>query len=68
MELSANTTYEYKVINNGSWTSTSTAITKTGQTVTMSSYNDNAKITTKNAGAYTFQYDTSSNKLTVIYP
>ncbi len=67
LTLDANTTYEFKVIRNGAWTSNSTPITDSVTDAVFSSgVNDNAKLTTKEAGEYVFAYYDS--KLTVTYP
>ena len=69
VELEANTKYEFKIINNGAWTSCSTAITDTVEGLTFgSNVGDNCSITTKTAGTYVFSYNTSTGKVGVQYP
>lgn len=70
ISLPANKTYEFKVKNGSSWygyTGTYTATTASPFTLSASNGN-NVKITTKCAGIYVFEFDTKTNKLTVIYP
>ena len=67
LTLEANTTYEFKVIRAGAWTSNSTPITDSvTDAVFSSSVQDNATLTTKEAGEYVFAYYDS--KLSVTYP
>ncbi len=69
IELAANTTYEFKVIREGTWTSCATNITdSTGDLVFSKSVSGNAKITTKEAGEYVFSFGISSSRLGVTYP
>ncbi len=69
MTLAANTTYEFKVVREGTWTSCSTPITDTVSGLTFSkSVSGNAKITTKAAGDYVFSFGISSSQLGVVYP
>ena len=69
LTLEANTSYEFKIVKSGSWTSTSTAITDTVTGVTFSaSVGDNATITSKAAGEYVFAYAVDSSSLSVTYP
>ena len=69
LELAAETTYQFKIVNNGVWTSCSTAITGDVSGLSFSSgVNDNATITTAAAGIYTFTYDLVNNTLSVVYP
>lgn len=68
--LAANKTYEFKVKNGSSWygySGTYTATTASPFTLSASNSN-NVKVTTKCAGIYVFEFDTKTNKLTVIYP
>ena len=69
MNLTAATTYEFKVIRDGAWTSYNGTITKDASGLQFSnSTNDNAKIITTVAGDYTFTWTISSSKLAVTYP
>ena len=68
--LDANTTYEFKIESAGAWLSNTGTMEKdncTGWTFE-ESVNDNAKITTEYAGDYTFIWDMTTNKLSVVYP
>lgn len=67
--LEANTTYEFKVVREGKWTSNTTPITgDVEELVFSSSVNDNATITTTYAGDYEFSFGISSSRLAVKYP
>ena len=69
LELAANTTYEFKIIREGAWTSNATAITADVEGLTFSSSVDaNAKITTAAAGTYVFSFGMDSSQLSVKYP
>ena len=69
MNLTAATTYEFKVIRDGAWTGYNGTITKDASGLQFSnSTNDNAKIITTVAGDYTFTWTISSSKLAVTYP
>lgn len=69
MTLAANTTYQFKVVRQGTWTSCATPITDTVSGLTFSkSVSDNATITTKAAGDYVFTFGINSSQLGVIYP
>lgn len=69
LTLEANTTYEFKVIREGTWESCATPITDTVDGLTFSSsVSDNAKITTTVAGDYTFGFGIDNSKLSVTYP
>ena len=69
LELEAETDYEFKVVQNGTWTSYETIITDTvADLVFRSSVHDNAKITTTIAGTYVFAFDVSRSALSVTYP
>ena len=66
----ANTTYEFKIEDAGAWLSNTGTMIKdncTGWTFE-ESVNDNAKITTEYAGDYTFVWDMTTKKLSVVYP
>ena len=71
IELEANTTYEFKVVREGTWTSCKDTLsitdTVTGLTFS-SSVSGNTKITTKDAGVYVFAFGMSDSKLSVTYP
>mgnify|MGYP003288771646 CR=1 FL=1 len=69
LDLEAATTYEFKVVRNGQWTAPKTATTITESVagiVFSSSGQDNVKLTTTEAGTYTFTWNDS--KLAVTYP
>ena len=69
MTLEANTTYEFKVVNNGLWLSTDTAITGDVSGLEFSSsVAYNAELVSKAAGEYVFTFDLSANTLSVKYP
>ena len=66
----ANKTYEFKIEDAGAWLSNTGTMTKdncTGWTFE-ESVNDNAKITTEYVGEYTFVWDMTTKKLSVVYP
>ena len=66
----ANTTYEFKIEDAGAWLSNIGTMTKdncTGWTFE-ESVSDNAKITTEYVGEYTFVWDMTTKKLSVVYP
>ena len=66
----ANKTYEFKIEDAGAWLSNTGTMTKdncTGWTFE-ESVNDNAKITTEYVGDYTFVWDMTTKKLSVVYP
>ena len=71
INLSANTTYEFKIAG-ANWDNEyagGKVITKTNCTdVSIPSGGNNAKITSDLAGTYIFKWNASSKKLTVIYP
>lgn len=69
MTLEADTTYQFKVMREGTWTSCATPITDTVSGLTFSkSVSGNATITTKAAGDYKFSFGISSSQLGVTYP
>ena len=69
LTLEANTTYEFKVVRQGAWTSNTTPITgDVEELVFSSSTNDNATITTTYAGEYVFSFGLNSSRLAVKYP
>ena len=69
LTLDANTTYEFKVVRQGAWTSNTTPITgDVEELVFSSSTNDNATITTTSAGEYVFSFGLNSSRLAVKYP
>ncbi len=65
--LAANTTYEFKIIKDGTWLGNGGTINNdvTGWTFDGSG---NCKIKTTFEGTYTFTFDSSTNKLSVKYP
>ena len=67
--LEADTTYKFKIVRNGAWTSNKTPITASASgLVFSSSVSDNATLTTTYAGDYVFTWDTSKSQLSVEYP
>ena len=71
LELAANTTYEFKIVREGTWTSCkdTLSITNTVSGLTFSSsIQGNTKITTKNAGTYVFAFGMEDSQLSVTYP
>ena len=71
LELEANTTYEFKIVREGAWTSCKTTLSITDSTsglVFSSSVSDNTTITTKSAGTYVFAFGLSTSQLSVTYP
>ncbi|MDD6848766.1 MAG: CotH kinase family protein, partial [Oscillospiraceae bacterium] len=70
LNLTGGQTYEFGLKINGKWyanTGTMTYDNCTGWTFEQKS-NTNCKITTQYEGTYIFQFDSSTNKLSVIYP
>ena len=62
LELEADTAYQFKIVNNGIWTSCVEGITGTVSGISFSAANNtNATLTTVAAGAYTFTYDLVNN-------
>ena len=70
INLTANTTYELKIKNGSSWYGNGGTMSSTNNLAWefSSSNNSNAKITTKDAGDYTFTWYISDKKLSVTYP
>ena len=71
LELEANTTYEFKVIREGKWTSCKTTLSITDSAsglVFSSGVSDNTTLTTKSAGTYVFAFGLSTSQLSVTYP
>ena len=71
MDLDAHTTYEFKIVREGTWTSCKETlqITETGTGFTFSSsVSDNTKITTRDAGKYVFAFGLETSQLAVTYP
>lgn len=67
--LGANATYTFKVEDNGTWYGNNGTMTSTSCTDwTMSSSDGDCKIKTTIAGVYTFKWNNSSKKLSVVYP
>ena len=67
--LNANATYEFKVNDGSNWYGNNGTMTSTNCTDwTMSSSGGNCKIETTIAGVYTFKWNASSKKLSVVYP
>ncbi|MBQ2944272.1 MAG: CotH kinase family protein, partial [Ruminococcus sp.] len=71
VDLEAAKDYEFKIVRNGAWTAPKTATTITDSVaglVFSSSGVDNVKLTTTEAGTYTFTWTISESKLAVQYP
>ena len=68
--LEAEKTYEFKIEDAGKWLSNTGIMTKDNCTewTFEESVSDNAKITTEYAGDYTFVWDMTTKKLSVVYP
>ncbi|MBO5816741.1 MAG: starch-binding protein [Paludibacteraceae bacterium] len=67
--LDANTTYEFKIEDAGTWLSNEGTMTKDNCTDWLFEEGlNNAKITTEYAGDYTFVWDMTTKKLSVVYP
>ena len=67
--LNANATYEFKVNDGSNWYGNDGTMTSTNCTDwTMSISGGNCKIKTTIAGVYTFKWNASSKKLSVVYP
>lgn len=67
--LEANTTYEFKIEDAGTWLSNEGTMTKDNCTDWLFETDlNNAKITTEYAGDYTFVWDMTTKKLSVVYP
>ena len=66
----ANKTYEFKIEDAGAWLSNTGTMTKDNCTdwTFEESVSDNAKITTEYVGEYTFVWDMTTKKLSVVYP
>ena len=66
----AHTTYEFKIEDAGAWLSNTGTMTKDNCTdwTFEESVSDNAKITTEYVGEYTFVWDMTTKKLSVVYP
>ncbi|MGN1137809.1 MAG: starch-binding protein [Ruminococcus sp.] len=70
VDLEADKTYQFKIVVNGDWYGNSGTMTSdncTGWTF-KSDNESNCKITTTIAGTYTFNFDLSTKKLSVVYP
>ena len=70
INLTANTDYEFKVDNNGDWVTSfgGAAITTTNCTNVNCSGSGNATIKTTFKGSYTFKWDATNKKISVVYP
>ena len=69
VSLNANTTYKFKIVyDNVFYGNNGTMRTKDHTDWTMSSSDDDCYITTSTAADYIFNYNTSTHKLTVVYP
>ena len=67
VDLAANTTYEFKVVVDGTWHGNSGTITD-NVTGWVFDQGDNCKIKTLAAGTYTFTWDNANKSLSVAYP
>ena len=67
LELAANTSYEFKIVNNGIWLGYTGTITEDATGLVFNS-EYNAVITTNAAGTYVFAYDAAANTLSITYP
>ena len=67
LELEANTSYEFKIVNNGTWLGYTGTITEDATGLVFNS-EYNAVITTNAAGTYVFAYDAAANTLSITYP
>ena len=71
LDLEANTTYQFKIVREGTWASAkeTLSITDTVSGITFSgSVQDNCTITTKAAGTYVFAFGMETSQLAVTYP
>ncbi len=70
INLAANTKYEFKVDNNGDWSTSygGATITSTKCTDVSCSGSNNATIQTTLKGSYTFKWNASTKKISVVYP
>lgn len=69
LNLAANTTYQFKVVREGTWTSNATPITADATGLTFSkSVSGNATLTTTYAGEYVFSFGLDTSQLSVTYP
>ena len=69
VELEADNSYEFKIVNNGIWSSTETAVNRETASATISnSVSANATIYADVAGIYVFGFNTTTSTLTVEYP
>ena len=69
LELEANTTYKFKIVREGAWTSCDTTITgDVSDLVFSSGVGPDCCITTAEAGTYVFSYNVDTSALSVTYP
>ena len=68
MDLAAATDYEFKVIPSGVWYGCNTTITESTEGLQFTTSGGDCKLTTGEAGPYTFTYDLDSKKLSVAFP
>ena len=67
--LNANTTYEFKIVDNGTWYGNNGTMSSSNcSNWTFSTSAGNAKITTTISGEYKFTWDSSTKKVSVTYP
>ena len=69
VELAADSSYEFKIVDNGVWKGTQTSVSReSGSMVFLSSVAENAVIHTDAAGVYIFSYRISDSTFSVEYP
>ena len=68
LDLEANTTYEFKINDKGSYYGHDTEITTSISTREFSTGAGDTKLKTKSAGQFIFTWDGSGHRLTVVYP
>ncbi len=68
LNLEANTTYEFKINDKGTYYGSNTDITTSISNRDFATNTNDTKLITKSAGTFTFTWDASTHKLTVQYP
>ncbi len=68
LTLAANTTYEFKINDKGTYYGNNTLINTGISNRTFSTGTSDTKLKTKSAGTYVFTWDATNHKLTVVYP
>ncbi len=66
--LTANTTYTFKVVKDGTWLGNTGTISASVTGWTFNENTDNCTLNTTYAGDYVFTFDASTNKLSVTFP